>query len=175
MHTGHAGAIACAMPNTQLGLFDDDPAARPATRHEFVASPEFVERIRSELTATLAMVRAADRLPWPDLTRTTLAELRFRSIVRWLPAEEAEALRAAFDTEIDRLYAPAARTPRGGRGGSDLVPAHPAGCWPRKAQPVMRRSRTAKAAYITMPMAATTIRPAKTSGTLKLELACSMR
>lgn len=93
------------MPATQLGLFDDDPAVRPATRHEFVASPEFVARIRAELEATLAMVRVADRLPWPDLTRMTLAELRFRSIVRWLPEAEAAGLRAAFDTEMERLYA----------------------------------------------------------------------
>ena len=93
------------MPATQPDLFGDDPAARPARRHELLASVELVERIRSELEATLAMVRAADRLPWPDLTRMTLAELRFRSIVRWLPEAEAAGLRAAFDAERERLYA----------------------------------------------------------------------
>jgi hypothetical protein len=105
VHANRRDAIRSAMAATQLSLFDDDPAVKPAKRHEFVASPEFVERIRSELTTTLAMVRAADRLPWPDLTRTTLAELPFRSIVRYLPPLEAEALRAAFDAEIERLYA----------------------------------------------------------------------
>lgn len=41
----------------------------------------------------------------PDLTRATLAELRFHSIARWLPEDEAAELRAAFETELTRLYA----------------------------------------------------------------------
>ena len=45
----------------------------------------------------------------------------------------------------------------------------------RNAQPVMRRSSTAKTAYMPTPMSATTIRPANTSGTLKLEEAWSIR
>jgi hypothetical protein len=40
----------------------------------------------------------------PDLTRTTVAELRFNSISRWLPAYEAAAMREAFDAEMARLY-----------------------------------------------------------------------
>ena len=33
-----------------------------------------------------------------------LAELRFNSIAGWLPEDEASALRAAFQCEINRLY-----------------------------------------------------------------------
>ena len=50
-------------------------------------------------------VRRAATLPWPDLTKATLAELRFNSIAGWLPDEEAAALRAAFEAEMVRLYA----------------------------------------------------------------------
>jgi hypothetical protein len=52
----------------------------------------------------LTFVDAAELLPWPDLTRTALAELRFNSIARWLPDAEAAELRSAFDAEMGRLY-----------------------------------------------------------------------
>ena len=65
---------------------------------------EFITRIRCELTDTLARVREAGALPWKDLTAATLAELRFNSIAGWLPEDEASALRAAFQCEINRLY-----------------------------------------------------------------------
>lgn len=65
---------------------------------------DFVERIRDELTSTLAMARAAAQLPWKDLTRATLAELRFNSVAGWLPSDEAERLRECFRREMTRLY-----------------------------------------------------------------------
>lgn len=65
---------------------------------------DFVERIRDELTSTLAMARAAVQLPWKDLTKATLAELRFNSVARWLPPDEATALREHFQREMTRLY-----------------------------------------------------------------------
>ena len=49
-------------------------------------------------------MREAAALPWKDLTTATLAELRFNSIAGWLPEDEASALRAAFQCEINRLY-----------------------------------------------------------------------
>jgi hypothetical protein len=67
--------------------------------------PDFIARIRGELADTLARVREAVALPWKDLTAATLAELRFNSIAGWLPDDEASALRAAFQCEINRLYA----------------------------------------------------------------------
>jgi len=65
---------------------------------------DFTTRIRGELTDTLARVREAAVLPWRDLTAATLAELRFNSIAGWLPDDEATALRAAFQCEMNRLY-----------------------------------------------------------------------
>jgi len=65
---------------------------------------EFVERIRGELVATLAMARQAEALPWRDLTAATLAELRFNSIAGWLPPDEANLLRQDFGREMIRLY-----------------------------------------------------------------------
>jgi hypothetical protein len=91
------------MPDPQLDLFADDPKAAPRGLG-FVAPPEMVERIRAELLATLERVRAAEALPWPDLTQATLGEMRFRSVSRYLPEEEAAALRAAFDVEMARLW-----------------------------------------------------------------------
>ena len=65
---------------------------------------DFIARVRDELTDTLARVREAVALPWKDLTAATLAELRFNSIAGWLPPGEASALRAAFQSEMNRLY-----------------------------------------------------------------------
>lgn len=69
---------------------------------------DFVERMRDELTGTLAMARGAAALPWKDPTAATLAELRFNSIAGWLPEDEAEMLRQAFAREMSRLWAIAA-------------------------------------------------------------------
>ncbi len=67
--------------------------------------PDFVQKIRDELHSTLAMARAAQTMPWRDLTQATLAEMRFHSSAGWLPEKEAKSLRAEFQREIDRLYA----------------------------------------------------------------------
>jgi hypothetical protein len=90
----------------QRDLFADQPSASETRGpHRFEPPPaEFVARIRSELQETLRLVREAARLPWPDLTQATLAELRFHSIARWLPEEEASALQSAFEAEMVRLY-----------------------------------------------------------------------
>jgi hypothetical protein len=69
---------------------------------------DFIERIRQELTDTLAMVRIARSMPWGDLTKATLAELRFNSITNWLPSAEANALRESFAREMARLWDTAA-------------------------------------------------------------------
>ncbi|HZS82241.1 MAG TPA: hypothetical protein VFA50_05190 [Stellaceae bacterium] len=95
------------MPPSQLDLFaapSESPAAPRPILLEEPPPADFIARIRAELEATLATVRQAARFPWPDLTRTTLAEMRFNSIADWLPAEEAAALRTAFEVEMARLY-----------------------------------------------------------------------
>lgn len=56
-------------------------------------APNFVAQFRAALNDTLWLARAAELLPWPDLTRTTLAKLRFNAIARWLPDDEAATLR----------------------------------------------------------------------------------
>ena len=94
------------MPNSQPDLFADQQSRdREVPPGAFEPPPlEFIARIRDELEGTLRTVRTAAALPWPDLTRATLAELRFHSIARWLPAAEAQVLRTAFEAEMARLY-----------------------------------------------------------------------
>jgi hypothetical protein len=94
------------MSNSQPDLFGDQQSEHieVVTAAFEPPSPEFVARIRNELEGTLRTVRTAPTLPWPDLTRATLAELRFHSIARWLPDQEGVALRTAFEAEIARLY-----------------------------------------------------------------------
>jgi hypothetical protein len=94
------------MTRTQLDLFAIEETAGEKRVPVALQQPpaEFVARIRGELEATLCAVRQADSLPWPDLTRATLAELRFHSIAGWLPEQEAATLREAFDAEMKRLY-----------------------------------------------------------------------
>jgi len=89
------------MASGQLDLFGKDTAAAP----QLPPMPEdFVQRIRSELLATLALAKAADGLPWPDLTKALLAELRFKSAARYLPPLECTALCDAFEAELVRIY-----------------------------------------------------------------------
>jgi hypothetical protein len=93
------------MAGSQPDLFADEPVPECfASVAPDQAPPDFVARIRTELETTLRSVQEAATLPWPDLTRATLAELRFNSISRWLPGKEAAALREAFEAEMARLY-----------------------------------------------------------------------
>lgn len=65
----------------------------------------FIQRIRDEVTSTLALAQASARLPWRNLEQCMLTDMRIRSIARsWLPPEEAERLTAAFAVEMQRLY-----------------------------------------------------------------------
>lgn len=88
-----------------------DLFARPEAGKPEPMEQEFIDGIRQELLATLTLARGAAVLPWRDLTRTTLAELRFNSIAGWLPDAEAARLRAAFAIEMQRLYAAAEGVP----------------------------------------------------------------
>jgi hypothetical protein len=92
----------------QSDLFDNQPDLfdiAPGAEEEDPDLPELVARIREELVDTLARVKAAETPPWSDLTQTTLGELRFHSLARtYLPAAEAEAMRAEFEAEMLRLY-----------------------------------------------------------------------
>ncbi|MDE2581935.1 MAG: hypothetical protein KGL52_09895 [Rhodospirillales bacterium] len=61
--------------------------------------------IRARLHATLALVKAATAMPWPDTLAIIREDNAFRFGTDALPSEEGAALWAAFDTEMDRLYA----------------------------------------------------------------------
>ncbi len=65
---------------------------------------DFIQGIRAELRATLALARAAATFPWPDLTKTYMVEMRLNSMSNWLPRHEAVVLRREFAAEMDRLY-----------------------------------------------------------------------
>jgi hypothetical protein len=94
------------MTRPQLDLFASHRPTREQGSSPALVQPpaDFIARIRGELEATLRIAREATTLPWPDLTHATLVELRFHSIARWLPADEATALTAAFEVEMARLY-----------------------------------------------------------------------
>ena len=64
---------------------------------------EFIEGVRAELNAMLALVRDAVTLPWADADQALRAELRMNSMSRWLPTAEATALVEAFERELHRL------------------------------------------------------------------------
>ncbi len=81
---------------TQPDLFA--PAAQPS------ATPELDPL--AELTALLAMLRAADRLPWPDAAATMAEERRALGLAR-LAGAEGERLAAAILEETERLFAAA--------------------------------------------------------------------
>lgn len=89
------------MPAAQLDLFPEPREPSPAR----AADPLLLGSVRRELSAMLEAYRAAARLPEGDLTKATVAELRFHSLARALPEAEAAALTTAFDAELDRLYA----------------------------------------------------------------------
>lgn len=77
----------------QFELFTDAPP--PST------TPT-ADGVRDRLEAILASLRAADKMPW------TPSEARHWSIVvpqmaNWLPADERDAVRAAFAAELTRL------------------------------------------------------------------------
>ena len=95
------------MPIFQPGLFADQQTGPQGVLPFGLEQPppaDFIARIRNGLEDVLRLVRAAETLPWPDLTRATLEELRFNATAGWLPADEAAALRRAFETDMTRLY-----------------------------------------------------------------------
>ena len=88
------------MSASQPDLFGATPArAAPPPPADLVVI------IRARLHATLAMMQAAQSMPWPDRLAIIHAENAFRFDKEALPPAEAAALWAAFDTEMDRLFA----------------------------------------------------------------------
>jgi hypothetical protein len=87
------------MSEAQADLFGTaSPAGAPP-------GDEIVAIVRARLHATLALVRAADAMPWPDQLAIIREDNAFRFGKDVLPPAEGAALWAAFDAEMDRLYA----------------------------------------------------------------------
>ncbi len=85
----------------QADLFASEPPQAEAP------SDEVVVIIRARLHATLELVRSATEMPWSDPLAVIREDNAFRFGKDALPPEEGAALWAAFDAEMDRLYAAA--------------------------------------------------------------------
>lgn len=68
------------------------------------ASDDVVALVRTRLRATLALVKAAETMPWTDQLGVIREDNAFRFGKDILPAAEGAALWAEFDAEMDRLY-----------------------------------------------------------------------
>ena len=77
---------------------------------------------------------------------------------------EHTPLRAALEREVEPRGPAFAGAQRGERRRRKVTRAHAAAVIPRCAQPVIRRSSTANASYITIAITPITNRPAKTNG-----------
>jgi hypothetical protein len=66
---------------------------------------EIIALVRSRLHATLALVKAADAMPWSDQLAIIREDNAFRFGKDVLPRAEGAALWAEFDAEMNRLYA----------------------------------------------------------------------
>jgi len=87
------------MPKSHPDPFAALEPARPKLE------PYIIDGVRAHLHQRLALVKAAEATPWTDML-TIIEEdngVRFKKDL--LPPEEGEALWAAFDVEMDRLYA----------------------------------------------------------------------
>ena len=69
------------------------------------AGEEIVALVRARLHATLALVKAAEAMPWPDQLAIIREDNAFRFGKDVLPRAEGAALWAEFDAEMNRLYA----------------------------------------------------------------------
>ncbi len=68
-------------------------------------SAEVVALVRARLQATLALVKAAQAMPWSDQLAIIREDNAFRFGKDLLPPAEGAALWAEFDAEMNRLYA----------------------------------------------------------------------
>ncbi len=87
------------MSSAQTDLFALSPAAAERPSDEVLAV------IRTRLHAILALVQSATAMPWTDTLSIIREDNAFRFGTEALPPEEGAALWAAFDAEMDRLYA----------------------------------------------------------------------
>jgi hypothetical protein len=86
------------MPAKQEDLFAESPIGKPW-------SEASLARLRTQLHATLALVKSAEAMPWTDMLSIIREDNAFRYGTGKLPPAEGAALWAEFDVEMDRLYA----------------------------------------------------------------------
>jgi hypothetical protein len=87
-----------------MSVLQDDLFGTTPPAHE-QPSDEIVALVRGRLNATLALVKSASAMPWPDLLSIIREDNAFRFGKDVLPREEGMALWVEFDAEMDRLYA----------------------------------------------------------------------
>jgi hypothetical protein len=68
-------------------------------------SDEILAIVRARLHAALALVKAAEVMPWNDMLAIIREDNAFRFGKDVLPPAEGAALWAQFNVEMDRLYA----------------------------------------------------------------------
>jgi hypothetical protein len=88
----------------QMNLFGDDQSDLPGVEAVQAAYHPDPNEVRAELWSVLTKARSAQTFPW-DARRTLYWRTVFPQMANWLPDEEAEQLRFAFETEIRRLEA----------------------------------------------------------------------
>ena len=94
--------MSVVQPAVQRDLFG---ASGPEASAPDAVAPEILALVRARLHAALALVRGADAMPWPDMLSVIREDNAFRYAKGLLPPEEGAALWAAFDQEMNRLYA----------------------------------------------------------------------
>jgi hypothetical protein len=94
-----AAAIPRDMSDAQADLFGTSSYSNAQPNDEVVAL------VRARLRATLALVKSADAMPWPDQLAIIREDNAFRFGKDVLPHAEGAALWAEFDAEMNRLYA----------------------------------------------------------------------
>jgi hypothetical protein len=87
------------MSESQADLLGTPSHTSPQPNDEVVAI------VRARLRATLALVKSADAMPWPDQLAIIREDNAFRFGKDVLPRAEGAALWAEFDAEMNRLYA----------------------------------------------------------------------
>jgi hypothetical protein len=80
---------------TELELFGGEPGSSKGSNPD---------QMREFLHSLLAEARSAKIMPWPPLTAQLYRGL-FPQLSFWLPEDEGEQLRLAFETELARLEA----------------------------------------------------------------------
>ena len=88
----------------QLNLFGETEPELPGLDSPVAVYRADPDKVRAELLAVLAEVRAAQTLPW-DARGALYWRTVFPQMTNWLPDDEAAQLRFAFETEIRRLDA----------------------------------------------------------------------